>query len=97
MSKFVDSDVNNFFELSVLISVFHHSSDHSHVELHVDGGEVFPIKSFGLTRTGSSDPTNPRIVGGGGINVDIGVRDTFINNPVFLWDSDITAPSCPHH
>lgn len=92
----MDGDINDFFELFVLISVSHHSSDHSHVELHVDGGEVHPITPFDLTGTGSSDPTGPPLVGGGGINVDIGVGDTSVEVVVFRWDSDITTISGSH-
>jgi len=91
VSKFVDGDIDDFFELSVLISVSHHSSDHSHVELHVDTGEVHPITPFDLTWTSSGNPTGPPFVGGGGINVDIGVSDTLVEIVVFSWDSDITT------
>lgn len=96
MSKFVDSNIDDFFELFVLISVSHHSTDHSHVELHVDGGEMHPITPFNLTGTSSGDPTGPPIVGGGGINVDIGVSDTGVEPIVFSWNSDITTISDFH-
>jgi hypothetical protein len=91
VSKFVDSNIDDFFELFVLISVSHHSSDHSHVELDIDSGEMHPITPFDLTGTSSGDPTGPPIVGGGGINVDIGVGDTGVEPIVFSWDSDITT------
>lgn len=54
---------------------------------------MHPVTPFNLTGTSSGDPTGPPIVGGGGINVDIGVRDTGVEVIVIMWDSDITTIS----